>query len=210
GQERRQGGGRRAGRMGPCEGRSPPAFSSRGRRPEGDVREPHDGRVHLGTPGGVVRGLRRLGAVSLPRRRGRRAEAPVLPGPDHHPRQLQDPVAAEREVRLRRRQPYTSTTTRRSSSGMSTRRGTATRGPTISSGSGGVWRTAAMYFYSRRNLTPRCLARQVLACDLRATSFRRTWSSTNAIARTSFNSGSSSAASRNRTVRSRVSSGTSA
>src|SRR5262249_36566809 len=31
------------------------------------------------------------------------------------------------------------------------------------------------YFYSRRNLTPLCLARQVLACDLRATSFRRTW-----------------------------------
>jgi hypothetical protein len=31
------------------------------------------------------------------------------------------------------------------------------------------------YFYSRRNLTPRCLARQVLACDFRAVSFRRTW-----------------------------------
>jgi hypothetical protein len=31
------------------------------------------------------------------------------------------------------------------------------------------------YFYSRRNLTPRCLARHVLACDLLATSFRRRW-----------------------------------
>ncbi len=31
------------------------------------------------------------------------------------------------------------------------------------------------YFYSRRNLTPRCLARHVLACDFLATSFRRTW-----------------------------------
>jgi hypothetical protein len=30
------------------------------------------------------------------------------------------------------------------------------------------------YFYSRRNLTPRCLALQVLECDFRATSFRRT------------------------------------
>ncbi len=30
------------------------------------------------------------------------------------------------------------------------------------------------YFYSRRNLRPRCLARQVLACDFLATSFRRT------------------------------------
>jgi hypothetical protein len=28
------------------------------------------------------------------------------------------------------------------------------------------------YFYSRRNLTPWCLARQVFACDLRATSLR--------------------------------------
>src|SRR5262249_56854038 len=31
------------------------------------------------------------------------------------------------------------------------------------------------YFYSRRNWTPRCLARQVLAWDFRAVSFRRTW-----------------------------------
>jgi len=31
------------------------------------------------------------------------------------------------------------------------------------------------YFYSRRNLTPRCLARHVFACDLLAASFRRTW-----------------------------------
>jgi hypothetical protein len=35
--------------------------------------------------------------------------------------------------------------------------------------------TSYSYFYSRRNLTPGCLARQVLACDLRATSFRRRW-----------------------------------
>ena len=34
---------------------------------------------------------------------------------------------------------------------------------------------SGLYFYSRRNLTPRCLARQVLACDFRAVSFRRTW-----------------------------------
>jgi hypothetical protein len=33
----------------------------------------------------------------------------------------------------------------------------------------------ASYFYSRRNLTPRCLARHVLACDFWATLFRRTW-----------------------------------
>ena len=58
-------------------------------------------------------------------------------------------------------------------------------------------------FYSRRNLTPRCLARQVLACDLRATSFRRTWYSTSAAARVSLSSGSPSAASISRTVRSR-------
>lgn len=31
------------------------------------------------------------------------------------------------------------------------------------------------YFYSRRNLTSGCLARQVLVCDFRAISFRRTW-----------------------------------
>jgi hypothetical protein len=31
------------------------------------------------------------------------------------------------------------------------------------------------YFYSRRNLTPRCLARHVLACDFLAALFRRTW-----------------------------------
>ena len=63
------------------------------------------------------------------------------------------------------------------------------------------------YFYSRRNLRPRCLARQVLACDFRAVSFRRTWYSTSAIARASLKCGSSSAASRSRTVRSNVNSG---
>jgi hypothetical protein len=31
------------------------------------------------------------------------------------------------------------------------------------------------YFYSSRVLTPGCLVRQVFACDLRATSVRRTW-----------------------------------
>ena len=37
------------------------------------------------------------------------------------------------------------------------------------------WKTVYNYFYSRRNLTPRCLACHVLACDFRATSFRPTW-----------------------------------
>jgi hypothetical protein len=34
---------------------------------------------------------------------------------------------------------------------------------------------ASNYFYSRRNFTPRCFARQAFACDIRATSFRRMW-----------------------------------
>ena len=62
-------------------------------------------------------------------------------------------------------------------------------------------------FYSRRNLTPRCLALHVLACDFLAASFRRRWYSTSAKARSRFNSGSPNAASSSRTVRSKVSSG---
>jgi hypothetical protein len=40
----------------------------------------------------------------------------------------------------------------------------------------GVWSEVyRSYFYSRRNLTPRCLARHVLACDFLATLLRFTW-----------------------------------
>jgi hypothetical protein len=47
------------------------------------------------------------------------------------------------------------------------------RGDMQSRHAGRFW--VGTYFYSRRNLTPRCLARHVLACDFRATSLRRTW-----------------------------------
>ena len=44
------------------------------------------------------------------------------------------------------------------------------------SATGRPWpRSTRSSFYSRRNLTPRCLARHVLACDFFAALFRRTW-----------------------------------